>query len=78
MLDDIDLRLRVVLVQVALEVAVAHFVTVFEFTEVVALLLNGVVGQVDESVAQVAQVELLRGSPDVPVLIEVALQRFVD
>ena len=53
MLDDIDLRLRVVLVQVALEVAVAHFVTVFEFPEVVALLLNGVVGQVDESVAQV-------------------------
>jgi hypothetical protein len=56
-LDHIHLQVPVVLVQIPLEVAVAHLVVIFELTEVLALLLNGVIRQVNELVAEVVQVE---------------------
>ena len=45
----------VVLVQVALELFIAHLVSWLEFTVVFGLLLNGVVGEVDVPVAQVLE-----------------------
>ena len=41
-------------VYVPLEVAVAHFVTVFKFSEFVRLLLDGIIGEMYEFVVELA------------------------
>ena len=50
MLDDIDVHLRKELVKVSLKVTVAHLVAILELAELVVLLLDGVVGEMDELV----------------------------
>lgn len=78
MLEHVDLQVGVVLVEVPLEIRVAQLVAVFELAEVLALLLNGVIGQVDELVVEILKIELLRTRPDVSVFVEVALQRSIN
>ena len=67
-----------VLVEIALEIAIAHFVEVLEFAEVLCLGLDGIVGEVYVFVAEVLEIELTTACPDVPVLVEVALNLLVD
>ena len=47
-----------VCVDVFLEVLIRHLVAILELTIVVALLLNGIIGQVDEPVPKIFEVEL--------------------
>lgn len=67
-----------ILVQIPLEIRVAHLVAVLELAEVLSLLLDGIVGQVDELVVQVRKVKLSRARPYVTILVEIALQCLVD
>ena len=78
MLYYIHLLVGKVLIQIPLEVTVAQLVEVLKLAKVVSLLLDGVVCQVDESVIQVVEIEHSARGPDVAILIEVALERFVD
>lgn len=59
MLVEVDLFFRVGVVEVALEVGVRELVGLLEFAVLAAVLLDGVVGQVDDGVGQVVQGELL-------------------
>ena len=59
MLVEVDLFFRVSVVEVALEVGVRELVGLLEFAVLAAVLLDGVVGQVDDGVGQVVQGELL-------------------
>lgn len=45
-------------VDVFLEVLIRHLVAILELTIVVALLLNGIISQVDEPVPKIFEVEL--------------------
>ena len=78
MLHDINLKVPIELVEVPLEITVAHFVTVFKFTKVFTLLLNGVVGQMDKFVVKIIQTEFSTTCPDVTILIEVCLELLID
>ena len=68
-LDHVDFQVGVELIEVPLKVPVAHLVAILVLPEVVGLLLNGIIGQVDELVSQVTQVEFTAASPDVSILV---------
>lgn len=51
----------------------AYLVAIFEFAVVIAPLLDGVIGKVDEFVVQIVCVVFLRRCPNVPIVVEVAL-----
>lgn len=68
----------IVVRQIPLEVLHAHLVEVLVLAEVVSLLLDGVIRQVDEAVAQVVEAEFAATSPNIAILVEVALDSFVD
>lgn len=53
----------------------AYLVAIFEFAIVIALLLDGVIGKVDEFVVQIVCVVFLRRGTDVPIVVKVALLR---
>ena len=78
MLDNINFERQVVLVQIFLEVLIAHFVEVLEFAEIISLFLDGVVCQVNVFIIQILQVKFSGARPYVPILIKVALQILID
>lgn len=70
---EVDLLIRQMCVAVLLEILIGDFVPILELAIVVAFLLNGVIGQVDESIAQVLQVKLRATGTDVTIFIEITL-----
>lgn len=68
-----EVALDVVGVHVLLEVRVSQLVARLILSVVVCPFLDGVVGQVDQSVGCVLQVEFSTGSPDVALVVEVGL-----
>ena len=60
------------------EVLETHLVRVFKLTVVLRFVLDGVIGQMDESVAHVVEVVFARTRPHVPILVAVPFQRAVN
>ena len=60
-------------VNIFLEVLIGYFIAVLELSIVITLLLNGIIGQMNEPIPQVLQIEFYTGRPNVPVFIEVTL-----
>jgi len=60
------------------KVAQTQFVSVLELSVVLRLLLNGIIGEMDELVLDVLKGEFLAAGPDVGVFEEVAFEFAVD
>ena len=78
MLYHIDIKITVVLVQVPLEVSVAELVEIFVLAEVFRLLLDSIIGEMDELIPKVGKVKLSTARSDVAILVEVASDLPVD
>ena len=74
MLQNVHLQIRVMSVQVSLEVGVSHFVEVLELAKVFALLLDSIICQVNKLVVEVVQIELFGARPDVTIFVEPAFE----
>lgn len=60
------------LLQILLELLEAHLIRILKLPILLSLLLDGVVGQVDEFVVDVVQGEFLAGGADVALVVPVA------
>ena len=78
MLEDINVHVWVRLLQVLLEVIQTQLVTVLILPVVVGILLHRVIGQVNELVVHVLDVEFLARRADVGIFIEVPFEMTVD
>ena len=78
MLQNIYFQVGMVIVKIFLKILETHLVVVFELPEVISLLLDGIICEVDELVAQVLKIKLPTARSNVTVLIIVALKCLVD
>ena len=68
-----DVEVRIVLINVVLEISVRKFVARLILTVVLSVLLNGVIGKMDHPVGQVLQGEFSATCSQVAISIEIAL-----
>lgn len=68
-----NVEVRIVLINVVLEISVRKFVASLILTVVLCVLLNGVVSKMDHPVGQVLQSEFSAASSQVAICIEIAL-----
>lgn len=69
---EIDVFFGMVVIDDSLEVIVGKFVPIFKFSIILVLLLNCVVGEVDEEVVDVVESEVFDGGAEIAVFEEVA------
>ena len=66
-----------ILVEVSLKIAIAHFVAGFKLAKIVCLFLNCVIGQMNKFVAQICEIKFSATSPDVTIFIKIAFESFI-
>ena len=74
----IKVQIRLLRINNLGEILEAHLVCVFEFAVILRFVLDGIVRQMNESVANIIEIVLARARPNVSVLIAVAFQRAVN
>ena len=74
----IKVKIRLLSIDDFCEVLEAHLVCIFEFSIVFGLVLDGVISQVNESIANVVKVVLSGARPNIAILITVPFQRTVN
>lgn len=78
MLHYINFEGQIVLVEIFLEVLIAHLIEVLKLAEIIRLFLYCVVCQVNILIIQIMQVEFSRTRPYVAILIKVALEILIN
>jgi len=79
-----DIRLKAILlahkvhVKISLKLVVAELVTWLVLTVIVSILLDGIVGQVDQVVIEILQIVLVAACTDVTLLVPEGLEIAVD